>query len=204
MEGINRLSTSDKLNGPTWPGKLGYEHFSIRKCNFRINLKGYYSLSSSGLIPGEIMKNLKLIALLFALATYYNGLGQEDTFVLDTLNFQASFESEPNITFDTAYNEYLNTNIFTQNFNLDIADTTKPNFRYRITRMVYPSSFVHSDSSYSYIESIFYAFQAELEKDSTMYFKNTTVIDKNGYPGKEFKWRNTNSGSLFKFQYFPG
>ena len=66
----------------------------------------------------------------------------------------------------------------------------------------YPSTYIHSDSSFSVIEGFINSFVAELLESSHFEYINSALEFQNGYPGKSFKFKEINSNKLHEYEVY--
>lgn len=115
-------------------------------------------------------------------------------------NFKVNFYSEPKLSVDTTiFNE---TELLDYYWELNVSDSMHPNSYYSLSLTAYPSDYIHSDSMFSVIEEFINSTQYSLLEDSTITMLSSTLIEKNGYPGKVFKWKNNENDVCFEFRVY--
>lgn len=119
---------------------------------------------------------------------------------LKEYQFTIDFFEEPDFSKDTfLYNE---SPLVTYFWESKVADTLHANNYYSIGLTTYPSNIIHSDSSFSLVEEFINSTQNSLVNDSIYTSLSSTLIEKNGYPGKAFKWKSKEGNVFFEFQVF--
>lgn len=103
--------------------------------------------------------------------------------------FKIEFPQSPEYTIDTNSIDSVRT-FYTHNWSLSITDSTHPNFSYIITASEFPKDYIHSDSSETFIDEILTSTQSEFLDNPNLELNNSSLIEYNGYPGKEYKWTN--------------
>lgn len=115
-------------------------------------------------------------------------------------NFKIEFAGEPTLTTDTS--TVADETLITYYWELNITDTIHPNCYYSLSLSKYPSSFIHSDSVFSVVEGFINSTQNSIQEDKTFTLLSSTIISINGYPGKIFKWKNTETNKYLDAQVF--
>lgn len=114
-------------------------------------------------------------------------------------NFEIDFFQEPDFLIDTA--SFDTSSLISYSWELNVSDTLHNNNYYSISREAYPSDFIHSDSLFTIVEGFINSTQNSLLEDDTYTLLSATILEKNGFPGKEFRWK-TNDDIFFRFQVF--
>lgn len=118
----------------------------------------------------------------------------------DELNFKVEFIEEPKINIeDVFFNEATLKNY---TFEVSIDDASHENKYYSLTVTSYPASYIHSDSALVLIEEFINSTQYELLDIEDYTLLSSTLTEKNGFPGKIFKWKNDNSNMFFDYHVY--
>lgn len=108
-------------------------------------------------------------------------------------NFKLNMFGEIIPSIDTLYIE--DDEILMHSWTSNIEDESHPNRLYMINSSIYPSSFIHSDSTFSLIEGFLNSGVADLLEDDSYEYLSSTLMILEGYPGKEYKFKEIESGS---------
>ena len=92
--------------------------------------------------------------------------------------------------------------MITHFWELNITDESHPNIYYSASYTFYPSDFIHSDSLFSEVESFINSSQNSLLEDDSFTLLSSTLAERQGYPGKVFKWKSTLSDRFLEFHVF--
>jgi hypothetical protein len=143
------------------------------------------------------MNNLKQI-LLAVLLVVSMGAGAQSNFAAHRFNI--NFPFEPQFSADTS--SLGDAPVPTYSWTLEVADTLHPNSFYAVSATEYPSDYIHSDSLFAVVEGFINSSQNSMFEDED--FTNLTVefVERNGYPGKCFKWKSNNSNIYLEFYVF--
>lgn len=149
----------------------------------------------------------KFLLFIFIFAITIENLKSElKQFDYSSNNFKIKFPINPNIYIDSSETIEFEKNkefpIFTKNWECDLDDTLHPNSYYIISQTDYPNSYIHSDSTITLVNEFINSTQSGLYENSKYKLLSSGSIEKNGYPGKFFKWRSTESDIFFEFQIY--
>lgn len=114
--------------------------------------------------------------------------------------FEIDFFEEPGFSMDTTL--FNDSSLVTYLWKSKIRDTLHSNNYYSIGLTTYPSKFIHSDSALNLVEGFINSTQNSLIDDSTYTSLSSTLIEKNGYPGKAFRWKSKEGNIFFEFHVF--
>jgi len=150
------------------------------------------------------MRNLiKTIFLVLLLSQSVNCLFGQDNLTVynyEKFNFSISFLQEPQYLIDTTY---LDENpIYIYRWELNVDDESHENSYYSVSTSTYPSEFIHSDSSSVTIDGFLNSTQNDYINDKEYTLLSSSDIEINGYPGKIFKWKYSNSNVFFESRVF--
>lgn len=115
-------------------------------------------------------------------------------------DFCIDFIQEPQFIVDTSL--FQDSPQYTYNWTLSVDDTLHENKYYSISVTKYPSDFINYDSLLSVVEGFINSSQNSLIEDNTFTSLSSSLIVKNGYPGKSFKWKNVNTNLFLEYQVF--
>ncbi|MGE4434470.1 MAG: hypothetical protein AB7D40_10725 [Bacteroidales bacterium] len=118
----------------------------------------------------------------------------------DAFNFRIQLPKEPTLSIDTSNLD--DSSVYTYLWEYSSEDEDHPNAYYSISRATYPSDFIHSDSLFEVVEGFLNSTQTSLFENDELTYLSSSLIEKNGYPGKVFKWKNHNSDVNFEFHEF--
>lgn len=115
-------------------------------------------------------------------------------------NFKINFKQKPVTSIDSSvFNDYpLNTYYW----EVEPEDSTHENSYYSISLVSYPSDFIHSDSAFNVVEGFINSTQNSILEDETFSLLSSSLLEKNGYPGKSFKWKNDSNGIFFEYEVY--
>lgn len=118
----------------------------------------------------------------------------------DSHQFKIAFYQEPDISVDSSD---FNNSPLTNNFwELNIEDPLHDNLYYSVSKIAYPSGFIHSDSLFSTVEGFISSTQQSLIGDENFTLLASSLTEKHGYPGKVFKWKSNSNGAFLEFHVY--
>lgn len=115
-------------------------------------------------------------------------------------HYRIKFYKDAELTVDTIAFEKSSVN--TESWQLNQTDSTHANSFYSITRSEYPADFIHSDSAWATVEDFLDSSQSNLMQNDGYTLISSTLLEKNGYPGKDFRWKNNFNNVFFEFQVY--
>lgn len=115
-------------------------------------------------------------------------------------NFSVSFPQEPQFSIDSS--TFNDSPLNTYFWELNVSDTLHSNSYYSVSLTTYPSDFIHSDSLLTVVEGFINSTQNSLLEDDSFTNLSSSLIEKNGFPGKVFKWKNNSNDIFFEFHVF--
>ncbi|MBN2638384.1 MAG: hypothetical protein JXR65_04790 [Bacteroidales bacterium] len=118
----------------------------------------------------------------------------------NSYHFKIAFTQKPDFSADTS--QFNNKPLVSYLWETNVEDSLQPNSYYNIGLTEYPSEYIHSDSALSVVEGFMNSTQTSLFKDSVFVLLTSSLIEKDGYPGKDYKWKNTENNMYFEFQVF--
>ena len=141
---------------------------------------------------------LTLLLSVFYICVY----GQErwKSYYYTDKNFKIDFFQQPIISADTSFLQ--DTPLLTYNWEINVDDTLHENKYYGLSFTKYPSEYICSDSLLSVVEGFINSSQSELFDDKEFVLLSSSLVEKEGYPGKIFKWKNTNTNMFLEFRVF--
>lgn len=141
---------------------------------------------------------LTLLLSVFYICVY----GQErwKSYYYTDKNIKIDFFQQPIISADTSFLQ--DTPIVTYNWEIIVDDTLHENNYYGLSLTKYPSEYICSDSLLSVVEGFINSSQSELFDDKEFVLLSSSLVEKEGYPGKIFKWKNTNTNMFLEFRVF--
>jgi hypothetical protein len=121
-------------------------------------------------------------------------------FTFEEHDFKISFNQPPIASSDSS--EFNDSPLITYYWEDQNEDITHANSYYSISLVSYPSDFIHSDSAFDVVEGFINSTQYGLLDDDTFSLLTSSLIEKNGFPGKSFKWKNKSSNIFFEYQVY--
>jgi len=148
------------------------------------------------------MRKLPAFLTLFLSALCVCSYGQDGwkSYNYPDKNFRIDFFQQPNISADTSFLQ--DTPIVTYNWEINVDDTLHENKYYGLSLTKYPSEYICSDSLLSVVEGFINSSQSALFDDKEFVLLSSSLVEKDGYPGKIFKWENTNTNMFLEFRVF--
>jgi hypothetical protein len=115
-------------------------------------------------------------------------------------DFKIEFPQAPSFSIDSSSfnNEPLNTYFWEVN----VSDSLHPNTYYSASLTKYPSDFIHSDSLFAVVEGFINSTQSSIIDDDSYTYLSASLVAKDGFPGKVFKWKNNSNDVFFEFHVF--
>lgn len=104
-------------------------------------------------------------------------------------NFKIQFPAKPEYSEDKS--EDGNDPMLTFTWESEIEDTLHPNSYYSVTVEKYSAKKVNSKMPFKQLEEFLDATQDDLKDDSLNILISEEFVEKDGYPGKIFLWKNT-------------
>lgn len=118
----------------------------------------------------------------------------------DRYNFELLFYEEPVALVDSTKLQGETLNIYS--WELEVQDSLHSNQYYSIYRTAYPSDFIHSDSLFTLVEGFINSTQSSLLEDKEFSLLSSVIDERNGFPGKIFKWKSLSNGVHLQFQVY--
>ena len=115
-------------------------------------------------------------------------------------NFKIDFLQEPTFSIDSS--TFNDSPLISYYWELNVSDTLHENKYYSSSLVAYPSNFIHSDSLLTVVEGFINSTQNSILKDEAYTLLSSSLIEKNGFPGKVFKWKNNSNNIFIEFQVF--
>jgi hypothetical protein len=125
-----------------------------------------------------------------------NGYNYEDK----KHNFKINFFQKPVFKVDTA--ELQGSPLYIYNWENDVIDTLHSNSYYSLSLSYYPAEFMHSDSSFTVVESFINSSQNSFLENKDLTLLSSTLTVKKGYPGKIFKWKRNVDNVFFEIHIY--
>ena len=114
--------------------------------------------------------------------------------------FTLKWIEKPEYTIDTS--EFNDIQVIAEFWKSEIEDEEHPNWLYTLSRDQYPSNFIHSDSSYVFLEQILNSTQNNLHSDDQYELISSTEIQVNNFFGKEFFWKDLKEEEFFRHRVY--
>lgn len=114
--------------------------------------------------------------------------------------FLVNFVEQPNLSLDTSI--VADTMMLTYMWSVDVADTLHENIFYEVLKVNYPPEYIHSDSTFDLVEGFLNSSQMDIYEDKTNELISERVIERNGYPGKLYRWKVRDSDVYFEYRSF--
>ncbi len=146
------------------------------------------------------MKIKYLAILFFLLSISINTKADWKSFNYNEYNFKIDFYQEPEFSIDSS--TFNDLPLFKYFWEINITDTSHLNSYYVVGLTNYPSEYIHSDSSLSVVEDFINSTQYNLLEDSTFSLLSSTMLEKNGFPGKIFRWKNIENDIFYTTQVY--
>jgi len=149
-----------------------------------------------------IMKKLNffLIVIFLSLMTAVNAQTNWKTYNYTVQNFVIDFCQEPALSKDTiGFNDSV---LIESLWEVEVADSTHENAYYSVSYVTYPPEFIHSDSAIDVVVGFLNSTMNTLLEDETISLLSSSLVEKQGFPGKVFKWKDNSSGVFFEFHVF--
>jgi hypothetical protein len=142
------------------------------------------------------------INLLLFLTFSITVLSQPDwkEYVYDSYQFKIDFFQEPDFSADSSV--FNDSPLITYFWELNVDDTLHENIYYSISQVAYPSDFIHSDSLFAVVDGFISSTQYSLIGDDSYTLLSSSLVEKHGYPGKVFKWKNNSNNILLEFHVY--
>jgi len=121
-------------------------------------------------------------------------------FSFEEHNFKIDFNQPPIASSDSS--EFNDAPLITYYWEAENEDATQENSYYSISVVSYPSDFIHSDSVFDVVEGFINSTQYSLLDDDTFSLLTSSLTEKEGFPGKSFKWKNNSSNIFFENQVY--
>lgn len=137
-----------------------------------------------------------IINLLLFVGIGITGYSQPEwrEYVFDSQNFKIDFFQQPEFSADTSV--FSDSPLISHFWECKVDDPSHDNVYYNISRMAYPSDFIHSDSLFTLVDGFIGSTQNSLINDDNFTLLSSYLVEKRGYPGKVFKWKS-NANDLF-------
>jgi hypothetical protein len=148
------------------------------------------------------MKKSPVFLTLLLSAFFISAYGQDGwkSYNYPDKYFKINFFQQPSISADTTFLQ--DTPIVTYNWEINVDDTLHENKYYGLSFTKYPSDYICSDSLLSVVEGFINSSQNELLEDKEFVLLSSSLVEKDGYPGKIFKWKNINTNMFLEFRVF--
>lgn len=143
--------------------------------------------------------NIILLLVIIPILTF----AQKDWFPIDATaeKVEISFYKQPVKSIDTI-NLENDLQVRISVWDLEVKDESHPNAFYSLGISTFPASILHSDSSYAMIEPNLDASAEPMIQNSAFEYLSSKFIMKDGYPGKDYKFRIQGSEGMLEMQTF--
>lgn len=122
------------------------------------------------------------------------------TFEYPAHNFKISCIQTLESSVDTV--PFLDTQLLTFYREASVIDSTHQNSYYSVIYEYYPPDFIHSDSSQYVVEGFINSTQNNLFSDNAFTLLSSSLVEKDGYPGKIFKWKSNPNNVFLEYRIF--
>jgi hypothetical protein len=120
-------------------------------------------------------------------------------YVNESYKFTIDFFQTPDFSVDSSV--FNDSPLITYFWELNVDDPQHENIYYSVSQVNYPPDFIHSDSLFPVIEGFINSTQNSLIGDDSYNLISASLVQKHGYPGKVFKWKN-NSNIFLEFHVY--
>jgi len=148
------------------------------------------------------MRKIRSLVLLLPILISFQSCFQEKwvEYKDDELNFKIKFYQNPEFNAEELL--FFEDTITNYSFAVNVSDSLHENKYYSLIVTPYPSSYIHSDSILVTVEEFINSTQNDLIRLEGYTLLSSTLTEKNGFPGKIFKWKIDNSNIFFEFHVF--
>jgi hypothetical protein len=144
-------------------------------------------------------KTLTLLLLLtYCLAVISQPAWKE--YVYDAHQFKIDFYQMPE--FSTERSVLNDSTLITYYWELNVDDPLHENIYYSASQAAYPSEFIHSDSLFPVVDGFINSTQNSLLEDDTFTLLSSSLVEKHGFPGKVYKWKNNSNNVFLEFHVY--
>lgn len=147
-----------------------------------------------------IKKKHLILGLFLVISLFSKAQSEWKTYDYSSYNFKVSFPQEPQFSIDSA--TFNDNPLNTFYWELNDLDSLHSNSYYSVSLTTYPPDFIHSDSSLNVVEGFINSTQNSLLEEESYTNLSSSLIEKNGFPGKIFKWKNNSNDAFFEFHVF--
>ena len=121
-------------------------------------------------------------------------------YVYDSHQFKIDFYQIPD--FSTESSVLNDSSLITNYWELNVDDPVHENIYYSVSQVAYPSEFIHSDSLFPVVDGFISSTQNSLIEDDTYTLLSSSLVEKHGFPGKVFKWKNNSNNIFLEFHVY--
>ena len=118
----------------------------------------------------------------------------------DSYHFKIDFFEKPVFSVDSS--AFSDSGVVSSYWQLKVSDTLHQNKFYSISVSDYPSDYIHSDSLLSVVEGFINSSQADLFEDKAYTLLSSSITEKQGYPGKAYRWKYNSNDRFLEYQVF--
>jgi hypothetical protein len=146
------------------------------------------------------MRKFAMVSMLMLISFYVSAQDNWKTYQFDELKFKIDLVQEPTFSKDSSLfeNEY----IYSNSWEINVVDTLHDNAYYGVEMVGYPSKFIHSDSLLTTVEGFINSTQNSLLNDEGFELLSSRLVEKQGYPGKVFRWVSKESQMHLDFHVY--
>ncbi len=146
------------------------------------------------------MRRIILLFLFLAVALIGNSQAGWMDYEYGSHQFKIAFFQQPDFSVDTT--DFNNSPLITNLWEVNVEDPLHENIYYSVSKIGYPSDYIHSDSLFSTVEGFISSTQSSLTGDENFTLLASSLTEKHGYPGKVFKWKRNSNGALLEFHVY--
>ena len=139
-----------------------------------------------------------LLLLTYCLAVISQPAWKE--YVYDAHQFKIDFYQMPE--FSTERSVLNDSTLITYYWELNVDDPLHENIYYSASQAAYPSEFIHSDSLFPIVDGFINSTQNSLLEDDTFTLLSSSLVEKHGFPGKVYKWKNNSNNVFLEFHVY--
>jgi hypothetical protein len=121
-------------------------------------------------------------------------------YIFDKYDFKIDFYGRPDYSVDSSV--FNQSKLVTCFWEVNVDDPLHDNIYYSVSRVAYPSEFIHSDSLPAVVEGFISSTQSSLTGDENFTLLSSSLTEKNGYPGKIFKWKSNSNNVFLEFHVY--
>ena len=119
---------------------------------------------------------------------------------INDLGFEIDWSKSPEYSIDTLNFEDIS--VISEKWNLTLDKSTSPIWKYTVKRDLYPSDYIHSDSTVNLIDQFLNSTQNDLLENNIYELISSSECTVNNYFGKDYRWKTKDVNEFFKNRVF--